>query len=55
MARDGTAIESVVHITMPGNKLLREIHNTGGDPYRMPAILREVTRRGSVARSRPDL
>src|SRR5215210_479875 len=33
IAADGTAIESVVHITMPGNELLREIHNTGGNPY----------------------
>jgi putative SOS response-associated peptidase YedK len=26
---------------MPGNALLREIHNTGANPYRMPAILRK--------------
>jgi putative SOS response-associated peptidase YedK len=38
---DGTAIESVVHVTMPGNELLREIHNGGSNPYRMPAILRK--------------
>jgi putative SOS response-associated peptidase YedK len=37
---DGTAIESCVHVTMPGNELLREIHNTGSNPHRMPAILR---------------
>lgn len=37
---DGTAIESCVHITMPANDLLREIHNTGNNPHRMPAILR---------------
>jgi putative SOS response-associated peptidase YedK len=37
---DGTAIESCVHITMPGNELMREIHNGGGNPHRMPAILR---------------
>jgi putative SOS response-associated peptidase YedK len=36
---DGSAIESVVHVTMPGNELLREIHNGGSNPYRMPAIL----------------
>jgi putative SOS response-associated peptidase YedK len=41
IATDGSAVESVVHITMPGNELLREIHNAGGNPYRMPAILRE--------------
>ena len=35
----GTAIESVVHVTMPGNELMREIHNGGSNPYRMPAIL----------------
>ena len=37
---DGTAVESVTHITMPGNELLRDIHNTGANPFRMPAILR---------------
>jgi putative SOS response-associated peptidase YedK len=37
---DGTSIESVVHVTMPGNELMREIHNGGSNPYRMPAILR---------------
>jgi putative SOS response-associated peptidase YedK len=39
---DGTTIESVVHVTMPGNELLREIHNGGSNPYRMPAILRRA-------------
>jgi putative SOS response-associated peptidase YedK len=37
---DGTAIESVVHITLPANELMRDIHNTGNNPHRMPAILR---------------
>ena len=37
---DGTAIESVVHITMPANDLMKSIHNTGSNPHRMPAILR---------------
>ena len=37
---DGTVIESCVLITMPGNELMREIHNTGSNPHRMPAILR---------------
>jgi putative SOS response-associated peptidase YedK len=37
---DGTAIESCVHITMPANDLMREIHNGGNNPHRMPAILR---------------
>ena len=36
---DGTAIESCVHITMPGNALLQHIHNGGNNPYRMPAIV----------------
>jgi putative SOS response-associated peptidase YedK len=33
---DGTSIESCVHLTMPANRLLGEIHNT---QHRMPAIL----------------
>jgi putative SOS response-associated peptidase YedK len=40
MKTDGTAIESVVHITMPANELMKSIHNTGNNPHRMPAILR---------------
>lgn len=38
-AADGTAIESCVHITMPANPMMRDIHNTGKNPHRMPAIL----------------
>jgi putative SOS response-associated peptidase YedK len=38
---DGTVIESCSHITMPGNALMRDIHNAGSHPYRMPAILRQ--------------
>lgn len=38
-AEDGTWTESCTMITMPGNEILREIHNTGANPYRMPAIL----------------
>ena len=41
---DGTAIESCVHITMPANELLADIHNTGNNPHRMPAILRAEDR-----------
>lgn len=37
---DGTEVDSCVHITMPANALMREIHNTGNNPHRMPAILR---------------
>ena len=36
---DGTAIESCALITMPGNELMRRIHNTGAHPFRMPALL----------------
>jgi putative SOS response-associated peptidase YedK len=36
---DGTAVESCAIITMPGNDLMRQVHNTGNNPYRMPAIL----------------
>jgi len=31
----------VVHITMPANELMRHVHNGGGNPQRMPAILRK--------------
>jgi putative SOS response-associated peptidase YedK len=34
------AVESCVHITMPANALMREVHNTGNNPHRMPAILK---------------
>lgn len=36
---NGAAIESCATITMPANELMREIHNTGAHPHRMPAIL----------------
>ncbi len=41
---DGTAVESCVHITLPANALMTEIHNTGNNPHRMPAILRREDR-----------
>lgn len=41
---DGTAVESCVHITMPANALMADIHNTGNHPHRMPAILRPEDR-----------
>jgi len=44
MREDATAVESCVHITMPANELLAEIHNTGNIPHRMPAILRAENR-----------
>jgi putative SOS response-associated peptidase YedK len=37
---EGTVVESCVHITMPANTLMADIHNTGNNPHRMPAILR---------------
>ncbi len=39
VADDGTAVESCALITLPGNDLMRQVHNTGANPYRMPAIL----------------
>jgi putative SOS response-associated peptidase YedK len=38
---EGNWIESCVHITMPANRLLREIHNT---QHRMPAVLAKEDR-----------
>lgn len=40
ITEDGSTIESCTIITMPGNELMSHIHNTGGNPHRMPAILR---------------
>ena len=56
---DGTSIESCVHITLPANDLMREIHNGGNNPHRMPAILRredqEVWLKGSADEARAVL
>lgn len=41
---DGEAIESCALITLPGNELMRRIHNTGAHPFRMPALLSEDDR-----------
>jgi putative SOS response-associated peptidase YedK len=41
IAPEGTAIESCTIITMAANEMMAEIHNTGKNPHRMPAILRE--------------
>lgn len=46
---DGTAIESCVHITMPANELMADIHNAGNNPHRMPAILRAEDREAWLA------
>ena len=37
---DGTVVRSCAIVTMPANTLMRDIHNTGRNPFRMPAILR---------------
>lgn len=59
VAADGTAIDSVVHITMPANELMRHVHNGGSNPHRMPAILtreaREVWLRGPADEAREVL
>jgi putative SOS response-associated peptidase YedK len=39
VSADGAAVESCAIITMPGNELMRQVHNTGNNPFRMPAIL----------------
>jgi putative SOS response-associated peptidase YedK len=33
-----------VHITLPANALMEEIHNTGNNPHRMPAIVKREDR-----------
>jgi putative SOS response-associated peptidase YedK len=40
MKPDGTAVESCTIITMAANELMHDIHNSGNNPHRMPAILR---------------
>jgi len=56
---DGAALESCVHITMAANALMRDIHNTGNHPHRMPAILRaedhDAWLRGTVEDARAAL
>lgn len=56
---DGTVIESCAHITMPANELMANIHNTGRNPRRMPAILRredyEAWLHGTAAEARAVL
>jgi putative SOS response-associated peptidase YedK len=57
--RDGAVVESCVHITMPANSLMREIHNGGSNPHRMPAILKredvDIWLEGSVDEARAVL
>jgi putative SOS response-associated peptidase YedK len=49
---DGTVVESCTIITMPANALMHDLHNTGNNPHRMPAILsrdvQDVWLKGSV-------
>jgi putative SOS response-associated peptidase YedK len=56
---DGTAIESVVHITLPANDLMRFVHNAGSNLHRMPAILgrehREAWLSGSLDEAKAAL
>jgi len=56
---DGSVVESCVHMTMPANALMADIHNTGNNPHRMPAILRPEDRaawlEGSLEEARAAL
>jgi putative SOS response-associated peptidase YedK len=51
---DGTAIESCALITLPGNELMRHIHNTGAHPFRMPALLAKEDREPWLTGSASD-
>jgi putative SOS response-associated peptidase YedK len=56
---NGTAMESCVHITMPANALMSDIHNSGNNPHRMPAIMgladRDAWLQGSLEEARAVL
>ncbi len=56
---DGTVVESCTIITMPANALMHDIHNTGNNPHRMPAILsreaQEAWLQGSIAEAQSVL
>ncbi len=56
---EDTVIESCAIITLPANELMHDIHNTGGRPHRMPAILRredlEIWLSGSAEEARAVL
>jgi putative SOS response-associated peptidase YedK len=58
-AETGSIIESCAIITMPGNELMRWVHNTGAHPFRMPALLakedREQWLTGSAAEAKAVL
>jgi putative SOS response-associated peptidase YedK len=51
---DGTIVRSCTIVTMPANELMRGIHNTGRNPYRMPAILRPEDHEPWLAGSTTD-
>lgn len=56
---DDTWIESCALITMEGNELMQRIHNTGANPFRMPALLtredREAWLTGTVDEAKAAL
>jgi len=51
---DGVAIESCALITLPGNELMRHIHNTGAHPFRMPALVAKGDRERWLTGSAAD-
>lgn len=59
IAANGKATISCAVITLPGNELMRDIHNGGANPYRMPAILApaaiEAWLAGTAADARAEL
>jgi len=54
IAGDGNVIESCAIITMPGNELMKRIHNTGAHPFRMPALLAREDREQWLAGTATD-
>jgi len=49
--QDGTVVESCALITMEGNDLMKQVHNTGANPFRMPALLSREDREAWLAGS----
>lgn len=58
-ADDGTQILSCAVVTLPANDIMRNVHNGGANPFRMPAILApediEAWLSGSPARAKAAL
>jgi putative SOS response-associated peptidase YedK len=56
---DGPMIESCALVTLPANELMHDLHNTGANPHRMPAILRredhEAWLQGTIEEARAAL